>query len=78
MNLKVEVHRVECHFDVPLKFISYVLAPSRKREWFPNRTICFVIVGFCCFQDNHHCVAETAVVGYPHEIKGEGTSKVID
>ncbi len=36
------------------------------------------INGFCFWQDNHHDVAETAVVGYPHDIKGEGRfSKLI-
>ena len=27
---------------------------------------------FCSLQDNHEAVAETAVVGFPHPIKGEG------
>ena len=30
---------------------------------------------FYLFQDNHPDVAESAVVGFPHDIKGEGGSR---
>jgi len=36
------------------------------------RLLSNVYLNVSCLQDNHKCVAETAVVGYPHEIKGQG------
>jgi acetyl-CoA synthetase len=32
----------------------------------------YIILKFLSIQDEHHDVAETAVVGFPHEIYGEG------
>ena len=60
----------QLYHDSPWNFSTFfAMTPFGNPLFLLKKTNCIH-----CWQDNHDAVAETAVVGYPHEIKGQGLS----
>ena len=64
--------RCQSPVSVQLQLLCLTAPVCPSVSAWPSVCLCLLTVSVCLYQDEYEPVAETAVVGFPHELKGEG------